>query len=142
MFQSIYSKPLLSIILAITIAVAVWGYLGTKVQLRRWTMANLMLACVAVIAILCATILTRTPGVSEAILTPFASLTAARQQPELYREMLMNVFLFFPLGPMRCRRSGTAGAESLLQHSSVASSVRELSTLSTATPSVWRRWMT
>ena len=26
------------------------------------------------------------------------TLTAARQQPELYREMLMNVFLFFPLG--------------------------------------------
>ena len=98
MFQSIYSKPLLSIILAITIAVAVWGYLRTKVQLRRWTMANLMLACVAVIAILCATLLTRTPGVFEAILTPFASLTAARVQPELYREMLMNVFLFFPLG--------------------------------------------
>ena len=28
----------------------------------------------------------------------FAALTAARVQPELYREMLMNVFLFFPLG--------------------------------------------
>ena len=48
--------------------------------------------------ILFATILTRTPGDYELILTPFASLTAARQQPELYREMLMNVFLFFPLG--------------------------------------------
>ena len=112
MFQSIYSKPLLSIILAITIAVAVWGYLRTKVQLRRWTMANLMLACVAVIAILCATILTRTPGDYELILTPFAALSAARQQPELYREMLMNVFLFFPLGL----------------------------TLSNALPQKWHRW--
>ena len=98
MFQSIYSKPLLSIILAITIAVAVWGYLRTKVQLRRWMMSNLALSCVAVIIILYATLLTRVPGSGGLILTPFAALAAARQQPELYREMLMNVFLFFPLG--------------------------------------------
>ena len=61
-------------------------------------MANFVLFCAAVIAILCATILNRTPGNYELILTPFAALSAARQQPELYREMLMNVFLFFPLG--------------------------------------------
>ena len=61
-------------------------------------MANFVLFCAAVIAILYATILTRTPGNYELILTPFAALSAARQQPELYREMLMNIFLFFPLG--------------------------------------------
>lgn len=98
MFQSIYSKPLSNIILAIVIAIVAWGYLRTKVQLRRWTMANFVLFCAAVIAILCATILNRTPGNYELILTPFAALTAARVQPELYRAMLMNVFLFFPLG--------------------------------------------
>lgn len=98
MFQSIYSKPLSNIILAIVIAIVAWGYLRTKVQLRRWTMANFVLFCAAVIAILYATILNRTPGNYELILTPFAALSAARQQPELYRAMLMNVFLFFPLG--------------------------------------------
>lgn len=61
-------------------------------------MANFVLFCAAVIAILYATILNRTPGNYELILTPFATFTAAQQQPELYREMLMNVFLFFPLG--------------------------------------------
>ena len=40
-------------------------------------------------------------------------LTAARQQPEIYREMLMNVFLFFPLGL----------------------------TLSNALPRKWHRWL-
>lgn len=49
-------------------------------------------------AILYATILTRSEGSTGLILIPFASLTAARVQPEIYREMLMNVFLFFPLG--------------------------------------------
>ena len=75
-------------------------------------MANFVLFCAAVIAILCATILNRTPGNYELILTPFAALSAARQQPELYREMLMNVFLFFPLGL----------------------------TLSNALPQKWHRW--
>ena len=112
MFQSIYSKPLSNIILAIVIAIVAWGYLRTKVQLRRWTMANFVLFCAAVIAILYATILNRTPGNYELILTPFAALSAARQQPELYREMLMNIFLFFPLGL----------------------------TLSNALPQKWHRW--
>ena len=112
MFQSIYSKPLSNIILAIVIAIVAWGYLRTKVQLRRWTMANFVLFCAAVIAILYATILNRTPGNYELILTPFATFTAARQQPELYRAMLMNVFLFFPLGL----------------------------TLSNALPQKWHRW--
>lgn len=112
MFQSIYSKPLSNIILAIVIAIVAWGYLRTKVQLRRWTMANFVLFCAAVIAILCATILNRTPGNYELILTPFATFTAAQQQPELYREMLMNIFLFFPLGL----------------------------TLSNALPQKWHRW--
>lgn len=76
-------------------------------------MANFVLFCAAVIAILYATILNRTPGDYELILTPFATFIAARQQPELYREMLMNVFLFFPLGL----------------------------TLSNALPRRWHRWL-
>ena len=76
-------------------------------------MANFVLFCAAVIAILYATILTRTPEIPEVILTPLATFIAARQQPELYREMLMNVFLFFPLGL----------------------------TLSNALPRKWHRWL-
>ena len=75
-----------------------WPVLCQRVGERRQVLLNTALACAAAFIILYATILTRTPGVSEAILSPFASLTAARIQPELYREMLMNVFLFFPLG--------------------------------------------
>ena len=76
-------------------------------------MANFVWFCAAVIAILYATILNRTPGNYELILAPFASLTAARVQPELYRALLMNVFLFFPLGL----------------------------TLSNALPRKWHRWL-
>ena len=75
-----------------------WPMLCQRVGKRRRVLLNTALACAAAFIILYATILTRTPGVPAVILTPFASLTAARVQPELYREMLMNVFLFFPLG--------------------------------------------
>ena len=76
-------------------------------------MANFVWFCAAVIAILCATILNRTPGNYELILTPFATFTAALQQPVLYRAMRVTVFLFFPLGL----------------------------TLSNALPRKWHRWL-
>ena len=75
-----------------------WPVLCQRVGERRRVLLNTALACAAAFIILYATILTRTPGNYELILTPFAALSAARQQPELYRAMLMNVFLFFPLG--------------------------------------------
>ena len=75
-----------------------WSMLCQRVGERRRVLLNTALACAAVFIILYATILNRTPGNYELILAPFASLTAARVQPELYRALLMNVFLFFPLG--------------------------------------------
>ena len=75
-----------------------WPVLCQRVGERRRVLLNTALACAATFIILYATILNRTPGNYELILTPFAALSAARQQPELYRAMLMNVFLFFPLG--------------------------------------------
>ena len=89
-----------------------WPVLCQRVGERRRVLLNTALACAAAFIILYTTILTRTPGVPEAVLAPFASLTAARQQPELYRAMLMNIFLFFPLGL----------------------------TLSNALPQKWHRW--
>ena len=75
-----------------------WPVLCQRVGERRRVLLNTALACAATFIILYATILNRTPGNYELILTPFAALSAARQQPELYRAILMNVFLFFPLG--------------------------------------------
>ena len=101
------------LLLVMTALLLLWPMLCQRVGERRRVLLNTALACVAAFIILYTTLLTRTPGVSEAILTPFAALAAARQQPELYREMLMNVFLFFPLGL----------------------------TLSNALPRKWHRWL-
>lgn len=99
MLHFIYAQPPLLIIFLMAVALALWGYLATKIHMTlHWRRGNLILSILMAIAILYTTILSRSEGNTGLVLTPFAALAAARQQPELYREMLMNVFLFFPLG--------------------------------------------
>ena len=98
MIQRIYAWPLSAAILIVLITLVGWSYFNLMIRQGIKVISNICLFCAATIVILYATILTRSAGVPEAILTPFATFTAARQQPELYREMLMNVFLFLPLG--------------------------------------------
>lgn len=50
------------------------------------------------VLILTATVFSRQSGESGLILRPFAAFAQAKAQPEVYRELLMNVLLFFPLG--------------------------------------------
>ena len=113
MMRHIYALPLHMVIFLMLVLLIVWAMLSQHKNQKKRTIINAALCFIAAFIILYATILTRSAGVPEAILTPFASLTAARVQPELYREMLMNVFLFFPLGL----------------------------TLSNALPRKWHRWL-
>ena len=113
MLHYIYTRPLIVIILFMLLALAVWGGSAAHIAAKRWRRGNFVLTVLMAAAILYATILTRSEGSTGLILTPFAAFIAAQQQPELYREMLMNVFLFFPLGL----------------------------TLSNALPQKWHRWV-
>lgn len=98
MLHFIYTQPLSRVIIAMAIAIAIWGYARTKLYGKRWNIANALLACGMVVAILGITIFGRTSGECVLILKPFASLAVARTQSEAYRELLMNIFLFFPFG--------------------------------------------
>lgn len=98
MLHYIYSRSFISVITFMALALAAWGALPARVGARRWRWGNLALVLLITAAILYATLFSRAEGGTGLILTPFAALTAARIQPEIYREMLMNVFLFFPLG--------------------------------------------
>ena len=98
MLHFIYTCPLIVIILFMMLTLAVWSALAAHMAAKYWRRGNVTLAALMATAILYATILTRSEGSTGLILIPFASFAAARQQPELYRAMLMNVLLFFPLG--------------------------------------------
>ena len=102
-----------TVCLLMLLVFAGWTVLCNCLRAKVRIAVNVILFCVSAAIILHATLISRTPGTYTAVLTPFAALAAARQQPELYREMLMNVFLFFPLGL----------------------------TLSNALPRRWHRWL-
>ncbi len=91
----------------------IWAILYRYFDEKKWSLLNAVIFWIMAVVILYATILNRTPGDHDLILIPFATFTAAQHRPELYREMLMNVFLFFPLGL----------------------------TLSNALPQKWHRWV-
>ena len=112
MMRHIYALPLWMVIFLMLALLIVWAMLSLHQNQRKRSIINAVLCSITALTILYATILTRTPGDYKPILTPFATFTAALQQPELYREMLMNIFLFFPLGL----------------------------TLSNALPQKWHRW--
>ena len=113
MLHYIYSRPLITIILFMMLVLVIWGGSAVHIAAKHWQRGNLVLTVLMAGAILYATILTRSEGSTGLILTPLATFIAAQQQPELYREILMNVFLFFPLGL----------------------------TLSNALPRKWHRWL-
>ena len=90
--------PLEIVILLVLLLLVGWAFLWEGSKKSSCTTVNLVLLLITLVFIYYITILTRSSGIHEVVLTPFATFTAAHQQPELYREMLMNVFLFFPLG--------------------------------------------
>ena len=98
MANSIYALPLKSVLAMIIAGALLWGYLQTKTGIRAWKRANLCLLILSLAGVLYLTIFDRSSGSYEVLLCPFSLLEKAHKQREIYRAMLMNVFLFFPLG--------------------------------------------
>ncbi|MBR6360495.1 MAG: VanZ family protein [Clostridia bacterium] len=103
MFYYIYRFPLWSVPVIIAAAVILWA--AAMIILRRISggiravrIINACLAAVALGGIFYITLYHRYSGERELILMPFSSFAEAKEQREMYREMLMNVFLFVPLG--------------------------------------------
>ena len=99
LFLFIYRQPLHRILFWMLLLIFLWGYLGFREGRRlRWRLMNFLLFAGTAAAIFYMTVYTRGESPSEAVLVPFQSFQEAKIQPELYRSMLMNVFLFVPIG--------------------------------------------
>lgn len=99
LFVYIYCQPLGRLIFLLLLGIFLWAYLAFREgnSLRWWILNGvLFLGCAAVVFYM--TVYTRGETAAEAVLVPFQSFRDAKIQPELYRSMLMNVFLFVPLG--------------------------------------------
>lgn len=96
-FFEIYVSNISTILIAIPILLLVWSVMGAAFY-KYMRIISVVLAVIAIGAILYITVLSRSESGLEADLIPFSSFKRAKIQPEFYRSMLMNVFLFVPLG--------------------------------------------
>ncbi|MBR3289867.1 MAG: VanZ family protein [Clostridia bacterium] len=86
-------------VIALIIAALIVAWSGLSLLLQqhmRWL--AVILALLSLAAIIYATLFSRTPMDAAIHPIPFSSFARATVRPELYRSMLMNVFLFVPLG--------------------------------------------
>lgn len=89
----IYARPLWQVEITIILLPILCGILFPHSRRR-----DIFLSALAALMIVSLTLFNRSSGAREIVLTPFMSFVWAQEQPELYREMLMNVLLFVPLG--------------------------------------------
>lgn len=101
MFRLIYTMPLYKVCLVMVLLLVLWAYYRAYLPKKLFWSMNLCVLVVAVSAVLYLTVFSRKVGTYDLVLVPFSALSEAKKEPERYRSMLMNVFLFFPLG-MAC----------------------------------------
>ncbi len=103
LFWPIYRSPLKSILNWIFILTVIWIVLSVVFGVHHksaviWRIVNSLLFILGIGIMIRMTLLERSVASRGAELVPFRSLFAARTHRELYREKLMNVFLYVPLG--------------------------------------------
>ncbi len=96
-FVRIYVLDISTILTAIPILLLVWSVIGAAFY-KYMRIIGAVMAVIAVVAILYVTVLSRGEKGAGADFIPFSSFERAKTDPEMFRSMLMNVFLFVPLG--------------------------------------------
>ena len=121
MFYYIYRIPLPITVIIIAAAVVGWALI-MRFSARRGAAVraiNIILVFIALGGILYITLHHRLPGQRELILMPFHSFIEAKAEREMYREMLMNLFLFVPLGvtmPFALLKNGVTASSQRLKN--------------------------
>lgn len=102
-YKIFYANSFKHIILLMFFSVVIWMFFSQYIAIdiykkKIWKGCNIIL-CVGVFClILLVTIFSRSVGETTVQWIPLHSFIDAKMQPEIYRSMFMNVFLFFPLG--------------------------------------------
>lgn len=103
MLRAIYGQPMWVVLAELCVAVVGWSFMRVQFGKTRlishwWQKINAAVLLAAVGMIFYATVINREKAEYEIVLVPFQSFLDAREQPEMYRTMLMNVLLFLPFG--------------------------------------------
>ena len=98
-FHQVYVSDLSTIVTAMLILPIIWSVFGALFY-KRMRLIGTIFSIVCGAVILYATVISRGESSLGHDFTPFSSFQRAVEQPEMYRSMLMNVFLFEPMGLM------------------------------------------
>ena len=104
LLTNFYAIPLQQVVVLMILVIAIWIFLGGfcdwhgKKARKSWRCVNLCLCVLSVIVIIKMTLIGRTVGVRQLELRPFYTFTTVSYNNEAFRTLLMNIFLFFPLG--------------------------------------------
>lgn len=113
-FHRIYILDISTILITIPILLLVWSVIGAAFY-KYIRIIGTVMAVIAIGAILYITVFSRGESGVGADFIPFSSFERAKIQPEMYRSMLMNVFLFVPIGlPLPFVFGGSTGKRILL----------------------------
>ena len=98
-FSRIYVQPLYLVVVEMVLLIMIWMWLKNRYGKQLWwRLFNSAVFVIVVSAILYNTIYSRTESYQVPVFIPFHSFYEAKTQPEIYRAMLMNIFLFEPIG--------------------------------------------
>ena len=98
-FSLIYVQPLYLVVVEMIVLIMIWMWLKNRYEKKMWwKLFNSAVFVIVVSAILYNTIYSRTESYQVPVFIPFHSFYEAKTQPEIYRTMLMNIFLFEPIG--------------------------------------------
>lgn len=98
-FLRIYAQPLYLVVVEIILLIVLWVWLKNRYGNRLWwRLFNLAVFVIVILAILYSTVYSRTENFQAPVFIPFHSFYQAKNEPEIYRSMLMNIFLFEPIG--------------------------------------------
>ena len=101
LFHQIYIMPLAAIVCWIILLIILWAdlacYAESGKKERFWIWLNRILLVVFVLVTLKITVFSRN-GSGTHIWQFFGKIRTLSTEPEYYREMLMNIFLFVPFG--------------------------------------------
>lgn len=101
MFYFIYRIPMNIVPFIIAAAVIIWAFIMRKMPKKSEKAAsiiNIVLLLVSIFGIIYITVMRKGEGKHEIYLMPFHNLIEALSEKDVYRSMLMNIFLFVPFG--------------------------------------------
>lgn len=96
-FHQIYVADLSTIMIIMVLLLIAWSVFGALLY-KRMRLIGLIVSIAYTAIILYATVFSRGESSLGHDFIPFSSFQRAIEQPEFYRSMLMNTFLFEPLG--------------------------------------------